>query len=356
MIAEPTRESEAAQVKALVLSDYNLLEYKDVPEPRVGPSDVLIAVKACGICGSDVHGLDGSTGRRIPPVIMGHEAAGVVAEVGSGVSEWQSGDRVTFDSTVYCGECHFCRKGLLNLCDNRRVLGVSCAEYQQDGAFADYVAIPQHILYRLPKSVSFEQAAMVEPFAVAQHSVNRASLSPDDSALVVGAGVIGLSIIQALQAAGCAPIIAVDLDASRLDLARRVGADHTYRPDPTDVVSAVRELTEDRGVDLAFEAVGLTPTLQMAVECTRKGGVVVLVGNISPTAELPLQPAVTRELTLYGSYVSRGEYADCLAMIERGALNPDPLISATAPLEEGAAWFERLRSRQPGLVKVILNP
>ena len=343
-------------MKALVLTDYNVLEYTDVPGPTVGPSDVLVAVKASGICGSDVHGLDGSTGRRIPPVIMGHEAAGVVAEVGSGVSEWELGDRVTFDSTIYCRECHFCRKGLLNLCDNRRVLGVSCEEYRQDGAFADYVAVPQHLLYRLPEGVSFERAAMVEPFAVAQHSVNRASVSPDDSALVVGTGVIGLSIIQALRAAGCGLIIALDLDQDRLDLARRVGADHTYRPDPTDVVSAVRELTEDRGVDLAFEAVGLTPTLQMAVECTRKGGVVVLVGNISPTVELPLQAAVTRELTLYGSCISRGEYPDCLDMMERAALNPDPLISAMAPLAEGAAWFERLRSRERGLVKVILKP
>ncbi len=343
-------------MKALVLTDYNVLEYTDVPGPTVGPSDVLVAVKACGICGSDVHGLDGSTGRRIPPVIMGHEAAGVVAEVGSGVSEWELGDRVTFDSTIYCRECHFCRKGLLNLCDNRRVLGVSCEEYRQDGAFADYVVVPQHLLYRLPEGVSFERAAMVEPFAVAQHSVSRSPLSPGDAAVVVGAGVIGLCMIQCLRASGCERIMAVDLDRDRLDLALGLGAERAFSPDSADVRAESLDLTEGRGADLAFEAVGITDTVKLAVNCVRKSGAVVLVGNVSPTVELPLQAAVTRELTLYGSCISRSEYPDCLDMMERGALNPDPLISAMAPLAEGAAWFERLRSRERGLVKVILKP
>ena len=152
-------------MKALVLKQYGHLEYEDVPEPHVGPNDVLIEVRACGICGSDVHGLDGSTGRRIPPVIMGHEAAGVIAEVGSGVSGWRRGDRVTFDSTIYCGECHFCRRGMINLCDNRRVLGVSCDEYRQNGAFAEYVAVPQHILYRLPEGLTFERRVFYSLFA-----------------------------------------------------------------------------------------------------------------------------------------------------------------------------------------------
>ncbi len=343
-------------MKALVLSDYNVLEYKGVPEPTVGPSDVLVAVKACGICGSDVHGLGGSTGRRIPPVIMGHEAAGVVAQAGSEVSGWKPGDRVTFDSTIYCDECRFCHEGLINLCDDRRVLGVSCEEYRQDGAFADYVAVPQHILYRLPEGVSFEHAATVEPFAVALHSVNRSPLSEGDVAVVVGAGVIGLCIIQCLRALGCERIVAVDLDQDRLDLALRLGAGSVLDPAAADVCAEVLNRTDGRGADLAFEAVGITDTVKLAVNCVRKGGAVALVGNVSPTVELPLQAAVTRELTLYGSCISRGEYPDCLEMMERGALDPQPLISATASLAEGAAWFERLRNREPGLVKVILKP
>ena len=168
--------------------------------------------------------------------------------------------------------------------------------------------------------------------------------------------VIGLCLVQALRAAGCRPVIAIDLQQDKLDLARRVGADHTFKPDAADLMPEVMRLTGGRGVDAAFEAVGITPTLQLAIQCVRKGGAVGLVGNISPTVELPLQAAVTRELTLYGSCISRGEYADCLDMMSRGSLQPDPLISATAPLAEGAAWFRRLRQREPGLVKVVLTP
>ncbi len=343
-------------MKALLLTAYNHLEYTDVPEPVIGPGDVLIQVKACGICGSDIHGLDGSTGRRVPPLIMGHEAAGVIAKVGEGVSGFASGDRVTFDSTIYCGRCYYCRRGLINLCDNRRVLGVSCQEFRQDGAFAEYVAVPARVLYRLPDELSFERAALVEPFAVASHAVSLAPVSPSASIFVAGTGVIGLSLIQVLRASGCASIIAADIASQRLDLARRLGAEHTLISDAPDLAATVRELAHGRGVDIAFEAVGITPTVQQAVGSVRKGGSLVLVGNLSPTVELPLQEVVTREITLYGSCISRGEYPGCLDLMARGQLDPDAMISAIAPLSEGAAWFERLRQRDSSLLKVILTP
>src|ERR1039457_1714464 len=154
-------------MKALVLKEYRKISYEDVPLPVFGPNEVLVAVKACGICGSDVHGMDGSTGRRRPPIIMGHEASGIIAEVGAGVKGWTPGQRVTFDSTIYCGACEFCRRGQVNLCNQRRVLGVSCEDYSQNGAFADLVAVPQRVLYRLSDALSFEHAALVEPFAIA---------------------------------------------------------------------------------------------------------------------------------------------------------------------------------------------
>src|SRR6266704_643294 len=161
-------------MKALVLKEYKRFVLDDVPAPAPGPEEVLVAVKACGICGSDVHGMDGSTGRRRPPIIMGHEASGVIADVGKDVTAWKQGDRVTFDSTIYCGECEFCRRGEINLCQNRRVLGVSCEDYRQHGAFAEFVVVPQRILYRLPQGVPFEHASLVEPFAIALHAVKRA--------------------------------------------------------------------------------------------------------------------------------------------------------------------------------------
>jgi L-iditol 2-dehydrogenase len=343
-------------MKALVLEKYNHFVYQDVPEPRIGPQDVLVRVKACGICGSDVHGMDGSTGRRIPAVIMGHEAAGVITEVGSDVTGWQPGDRVTFDSTIYCGTCHFCRQGLVNLCDDRRVLGVSCDEYRQDGAFAEYVAVPQHILYRLPQGLSFAQAAMTEALSIAFHALGRTPITLNDTAVVVGTGMIGLLVVQTLRIAGCGRIIAVDLDPARLELARELGADVELRSDQADVVAEVLALTGGRGADVAFEVVGITPTLELATRCLRKGGALTLVGNLAPKTEFLLQSVVTRQLTLYGSCASCGEYPACLDMMARGTINVDALISAVAPLSEGAAWFQRLYEGEPGLMKVILEP
>ena len=302
-------------MKALVLTAYNQLELQDVPQPEIGPTDVLVAVRACGICGSDVHGLDGSTGRRQPPLIMGHEASGVIAAVGARVRAWSVGEHVTFDSTVYCGECRFCRAGRINLCEDRRVLGVSCGQYRQHGAFAEFVAVPQRILYRLPEGITFQQAAMVEPLSIAYHAVHRARITLNDSALVVGTGMIGLLVVQLLRAAGCGQIIAVDLDDNRLARARWLGADEALRADQGDPRTAVRDLTHGRGADLTVEAVGISSTVRLAIDGTRPGGQVVLVGNVTPEVEMPLQSIVTREITLFGSCSSAGQYPACLELI-----------------------------------------
>ncbi|MHC4913128.1 MAG: galactitol-1-phosphate 5-dehydrogenase [Planctomycetota bacterium] len=343
-------------MKALILKEYNSLVYQDIPEPEISPDDVLIQVRACGICGSDIHGMDGSTGRRLPPIVMGHEASGIIAELGKNVQNWKTGDRVTFDSTVSCGNCHFCRKGEINLCDNRKVLGVSCEEYRCDGAFAEYVAVPDRILYRLPEAISFEQASFTEPLSVATHAVNRTPKSPIDTAVVVGSGMVGLLVVQALRTAGCAKIIAVDVEQSRLDLACKLGADMGLRADQCDVGKEVMQRTDNLGADIALEVVGLNETVKTAEAVLRKGGALTLVGNFSPTVDWPLQSVVTREISVYGSYISCGEYPACLEMMASGAINVDALISAAAPLAEGAAWFKRLYNREAGLMKVILIP
>jgi threonine dehydrogenase-like Zn-dependent dehydrogenase len=343
-------------MKALVLKEYKRFAYEEVPVPEPGPDEVLIAVKACGICGSDVHGMDGSTGRRRPPIIMGHEAAGTIARVGSGVSAWRAGDRVTFDSTIYCGHCEFCKRGLINLCDRRRVLGVSCEDYRQNGAFAEFVAVPQHILYRLPDGLTFEQAALVEPFAIALHAIRRSPPVLNDTVVVVGAGMIGLALVQALRRSGCGRLVAVDIAPERLALASKAGATQCLNPAACDAAKAILDLTHGSGADLAFEAVGVSATVDLALRCVRKGGAVTLIGNVAPKVELPLQVAVTRELTIRGSCASQGEYPACLDMLARGALDAAPLISATAPLVEGATWFDRLYRKEPGLMKVVLKP
>jgi L-iditol 2-dehydrogenase len=342
-------------VKALLLEDYNKLVIADVPVPEIGEEDLLVRVKACGVCGSDVHGFDGSTGRRIPPLVMGHEAAGVVEHVGARVTNFAPGDRVTFDSTVFCGDCAYCRRGEVNLCDNRRVLGVSCGDYRRHGAFAEYVAVPARISYRLPDSVPFEHAALIEALSVAMHAVNRKVPTPGEPLVVIGCGMIGLLIQQVLRAQGCGPIVAVDVDARRLAMAARLGADLTI-DGRKDIVGAIHDYTEGRGALQSFEAVGFTETVQAAVRSVRKGGAVTLVGNLKPLVDLPLQDFVTRELTLFGSCASRGEYPAAIALMERGGVDVASLISAIAPLDEGPQWFDRLHRGGEDLMKVILRP
>jgi L-iditol 2-dehydrogenase len=343
-------------MKSLVLEKYNEFTLRETPLPELKPGWVLIRVEACGICGSDVHGMDGSTGRRQPPVIMGHEASGIIHQVSAEVHGWKVGDRVTFDSTISCGECYYCKRSDINLCDNRRVLGVSCNEYRQNGAFAEYVAVPAHILYVIPENISFEQAAMIEAVSVAVHAVAISQVKSEDTAVVIGCGMIGLLCIQALKAAGCKKVIALDLIAAKLEVAVELGADLVLQSNDPALASKILSETESRGADLVLEVVGIESTVNLAVDCTRKGGKVTLVGNLSSEVKFPLQKVVTRQLKVQGSCASAGEYPLCLELISAGKIKVDTLISKVAPLEEGNEWFHRLYNREAGLMKVILKP
>jgi L-iditol 2-dehydrogenase len=344
-------------MKAMLLTGPSKLEMVEFPAPVADDEGVVIRVRACGICGSDIHGWDGSSGRRIPPLIMGHEAAGEIAAVGCNVSTWKPGDRVTFDSTIYCGQCDFCRSGQVNLCVDRRVIGVSPKEYRQHGAFAEYITLPQRILYRLPEGLPFEHAAMVEPVSIAVHAVQRVKVTPADVAVVIGAGMIGLFVIQALRWAGARRVIAVDLEPRRLALARELGATDTLQSNTCDVPAEIIRLSDGHSADLVFEAVGLAPTVNLALQSVRRGGSVVLVGNLAQKIEFPLQSVVTRELSLYGTCGSAGEYPLCIELIARGVIKVGPMISALAPLREGADWFKRLSAPGGGnYLKVILQP
>ena len=303
-----------------------------------------------------MHGVDGSTGRRVPPLIMGHEAAGDIVAVGQAVRGWQPGDRVTFGCVVHCGDCFYCRRGEPELCDRRRWLGVSIPGQRMHGAFAEFVAVPQQILYRIPAELPYERAALLEPLTIAAHAVARTPPNLYDSALVVGAGMIGLVVVQLLRLAGCGQIIAVDVNPERLALARRLGATATLRSDEGDAAAQVKELTGGRGVDVAFEAVGIEPTIALAIRALRKGGSLTLIGNLAPTVCVPLQAIVIQELTLRGTTNAAYEWDACIGMLASGAVDVAPLISVVAPLSEGAYWFERLRSSDSALFKVLLRP
>jgi L-iditol 2-dehydrogenase len=235
------------------------------------------------------------------------------------------------------------------------VLGVSCTDYRRNGAFAELLNVPDHILYRIPENVSFEQASMVEPLAVALHAVNLSGVKLGDTVAVFGSGMIGLCIIQLLKQGGN-NVIAIDIIQEKLDMAKDAGADLTLNSVTDDVTNEILKHTHNRRADLAFEAVGITPVIQSALESIRKGATLVLVGNLSPSVEIALQKVVTREITIKGSCAINGEYPVILDLISRGKIKVDNLISAVAPLSEGAFWFDKLYNKEKGLLKVLLKP
>lgn len=373
-----------APMKALVLTAPSEFNYDlNFPDPTPAAGEVLVKVQACGICGSDIHGMDGRSGRRQMPIVMGHEAAGEIIAVGEGVTGWNLGDRVTFDSTEYCGECDECKAGFVNLCPNRKVLGVSPGEYRRHGCFAEKIALPTHILYRIPDTLSYEKAAFAEPVSIALHAVNLAdgvevgeafcevqSSCGDEScegcdsdeeakggtAVVVGAGLIGLLVVQALKARGWEKVIAVDLDDSRLELARKLGAAEVFNAKQEGLAMHIRQLCDGDGADASFEVVGAGAPLDLAIRSVRKGGQVILIGNLQPNTPFPLQEVVTRQLTIKGSCSCAGEYPEAIRRIEDGSIQVEPLLSAVVPLEEGADWFKRLYDNKEGLLKVVLQP
>jgi L-iditol 2-dehydrogenase len=345
-------------MRALLLTAASTLEIVDFPKPEPAVDEVLVAVRACGICGSDIHGWDGSSGRRNPPLVMGHEAAGEIVSAGENVAAWNPGDRVTFDSTIFCGVCPDCRSGRTNLCSRREVIGVAPAEYRRHGAFAEFVSVPARVLHRLPDRLEWAHAAMAEPVTIAMHAVSRVRVTSDTTVAVVGSGMIGLLVIQVLRHAGVRRIIAIDLSDERLELARSLGTTETVASGgDRDPAAEVIGLTRGEGVDVAFEVVGIDATLQIALNSVRRGGHAVLVGNLDPQTSFPLQIVVTRELTLHGTCGSAGEYPEALRLIADGSVRVDRIISAIDHLASGPDWFRRLSAPGGGkFMKVILQP
>ena len=347
-------------MKALLLTAPSSLAVTDLETPEPDAGEVRVRIAACGICGSDVHGYTGSTGRRIPPLVMGHEAAGIIDAVGQNVSGQMIGQRVALDSTVFCGECEFCRNGQENLCTHRQVLGVSCDAYRRQGCFAEYAIVPERCVYPLPEQMGFVAASLLEPLTIGLQAVRLGIASPATrSAVVVGAGTIGLAIIVALKSYGVQRIAAVDLDASRLNEAREFGADAVFEADKITAEQLAEwgaSSADTDGADLVLEAVGAAASVETAIHAVTRGGSVVLVGNVSPAVELPLQTVVTRQIRLQGSCASAGCYREAIELAASGAVDLSRFVSRVAPLEDGIDWFERLHNREPGVLKVVLQP
>jgi L-iditol 2-dehydrogenase len=346
-------------MKALMFDAPWAMPFRDVPDPQARAGHAIIRVKAVGVCGSDVHGFTGSTGRRSPGIIMGHEFAGQIESLDktgssgiiSGDLEFQIGDRVAINPLITCGQCEPCRSGLENICERRKGIGWSV-----DGAYAELVSVPLRNLRRVPNTLDWQRAALIEPLAVAMRAANLTPLELGATVVVLGAGTIGLLTVLALKRKGAGKVIVTDSQAHRLELAFKFGADLTINSKEVDAVQAVRDLTNGRGADAVVEAVGITATVEHSIRMARNGGAITWIGNSAPSVELPMQEVVTRELRIQGSYGFGNEFDRALEMLASNSLNIEPLIEMTAPLEQGEEIITGLAKGSIQALKVVLTP
>jgi len=327
------------------------LEVGDVPTPSAGPGEALITVAGCGLCHTDLHYVDhGVKTFKAPPLILGHEAAGTIQELGPGVTGRAVGDRVLIPAVLSCGRCRYCRQGRENLCDNMTMLGNNV-----DGAYAEYVAVPAAELVPVPEAIPLEQACVIaDAVSTPYHAVTRrARVRAGDVVAVVGCGGVGLNVVQCAHVAG-ARVIAVDVNDRRLEIARRLGAVETVNPQAVARVDKrVRELS-DGGVDVAFEAVGTPATMQLAYGLLRRGGRLCVIGYSAEDVSLSAAKLMYYELEVVGSLgCGAGEYPEILGLVQAGRLKLDDIVSGTIPLAQINHGLDRLR-RGEGVRWVIV--
>ncbi|MEE9273717.1 MAG: zinc-binding dehydrogenase [bacterium] len=329
------------------------MELREIPEPRTGPGQVKVRVSLTGICGTDVHIASGEFFHYFPPLALGHEFSGVVAEVGEGVEGIAAGERVTAEPTKStCGVCPHCRSGAYNRCEKRDIAGVV-----SDGAFTDFVVTRAASIHKLPEGVSLKAAALSEPLAVAVHGVTeQCSLSEGDAVLVAGPGPIGLACAQVAMAFGARVVVAgVSRDARRLALAERLGAERVVNVDEEDLKAAVEEVTEGWGVHLAVEAAGAAAASRACLECVRRGGQILQVGLPGRPAEVDLDLLAWKEARIVGAFGQKySAWRTAIRLMEEGRVDMEAMVSEVLPLKEWERGFE-IMARGEGL-KVLIEP
>lgn len=339
-------------MKALVYEGPWQMPVREIPAPEPAAGEVIVSVKATGVCGSDVHGFTGSTGRRIAPMVMGHEFSGEITAVGDGVTAHKAGDRVVVQPIITCGQCANCLAGMPNICTNRRGLGMMTT----NGSNADAVAVPEQLLYDLPAEVPWEQGALIEPLSVAMHAANMSPIRLMDTVVILGAGTIGLLTLLACRLKGAGAVIVSDLSAHRLDVARKLGATAAVNPAKEDLGEIVRKFAGPAGAPIVIEAVGITATAKQSLELVKAGGHVTWIGNAAPTIEIGMQQIVTREITVRGVYAFNVEFGRAIEAIRSGRVDVTPVIEQVKPLEAGPQVFHDLAKGTLDAIKVVLTP
>jgi 2-desacetyl-2-hydroxyethyl bacteriochlorophyllide A dehydrogenase len=325
------------------------IRIEDVPTPTIKDDEVLVKVKAVSICGSDLHAYMGVSKRRIPPLVMGHEFSGEIVRVGRTVKDHKEGERIVVEPIISCGTCRLCRLGKNNICENLKLVGLHVS-----GAFSEYVSIPAKKCYTLPKTVSFEEASLVEPLAVAVHAVNLASLEKNVAVAIIGSGAIGLMTLQVVKNRWGGKIVVLDTLDYRLALAQKLGATTTINVRKED---PLQKILMDGGVDTVFEAVGHQETVQQGLAMVKTGGKVIVIGMLEATMQLPMLDITVKEIDLQGSYgYTSDDFQQALKLIAQGKVNVKPLITHLLPLHDIKNGFEILSQGAENVIKVVLNP
>ncbi len=336
-------------MNALIYRGPWMMPLEEIDEPAPSADQAVVAVQAVGICGSDVHGFTGSSGRRTPGIVMGHEFAGAIVSLGPAMDSYAVGDEVVVMPLYSVAEG--ADPYPLNRSPHRRLTGMN-----EHGAYAQRVAVRASQLFPKPSGLSWQRAALCEPMAVTLHAARITPIAPMQKVAVIGAGPIGLLTMLAARLKGAGTVIVTDRSPHRLELAEELGADVAINVDETDAAAAIQKMT-DGGVDVTFEAVGIAPTAQQSIDATRNGGHITWIGNNARMIEVDMQSIVTREMTVRGSYgFDETDFAAAIELLASGRLNVDPLVEKIAPLEDGPEIFHSLAAGKSDLVKIILKP
>jgi (R,R)-butanediol dehydrogenase/meso-butanediol dehydrogenase/diacetyl reductase len=344
-------------MKAAVLVGLRRMEFQEKPKPVIKSGEALVKVEYCGICGSDVHGyLNGS----VIPVgtVMGHEFTGIVAEVGEEVYTVRPRDRVIAKPSAACLSCYWCRRGQYSICPKRgeKIIGLSP---DNDGAYAEYVKIwnPRQMLLKLPSSLATKEAVLVEPLAVALHGVRRSRFEPGDCALIIGAGMIGLGVLQFLKLQGMSKIIVTEISEKKGLVARRLGADVVLNPisEGEHLRDRILDLTGGTGADMVFDCAGVPPAFQNSMDCVKSGGQILVIGVYEQKVPFDLSILLLREIELKGVFSGYNEFKDVINLLDQGKINTDLLISDVISAKDLVQkGFERLVTSKD-LIKIIVK-
>lgn len=346
-------------MKAAVLSEYNLVEWKEMDKPECGTGEVLIRVAFASICGTDQHIHKGEFHPRThTPMIMGHEFAGEIVEVGSEVTDFKVGEKVAPDPIIWCGKCPACLRGHFPACTSLKLIGID-----SDGGFVQYIALPPSMLYRLPSEIPDEHAALIEILSIGFHAKNKAGVEKEDVIAIWGSGKVGLCILEAVRTVTDKPVFMVDILEERL----AIGPKHYDRVIPInalkeDPVARIFKETEGKGVDIAFEAVGhaaepdqLVNPVRGCVKSIRGGGTVCVLGLGNEPAPIVFKELIWKEGRIVTSRVSHGEYSEAISNLEKGKLKPEALISRILPASQTQEAFEILDANPANNIKILLD-